>query len=282
MGSKAFVVARAEIGEEHEGVEPTSTKILITRLKKNSMNDLKSIYTSGESSMTIDEIVSGYIKAAVCRKAGEPLIIEEIEVAPPSSWEVRIKIICTSLCQSDISLWKLSAGPLSAFPRILGHEAAGVVESVGENVEEVKEGDIVIPVFKRNCGECKDCKYQKGNACSKFSVEYPCGMPRDGSSRFKDKNGETLHHTLRVSSFSEYTVVDVTHIVKMSPNFPIDKASLLSCGVSTGLGAAWKVAEIEGGSTVAIFGLGAVAEGARLRGASKIIGVDLNPQKFEF
>ncbi|KAF3658637.1 Alcohol dehydrogenase-like 7 [Capsicum annuum] len=221
-------------------------------------------------------------KAAVCRKAGEPLIIEEIEVAPPSSWEVRIKIICTSLCQSDISLWKLSAGPLSAFPRILGHEAAGVVESVGENVEEVKEGDIVIPVFKRNCGECKDCKYQKGNACSKFSVEYPCGMPRDGSSRFKDKNGETLHHTLRVSSFSEYTVVDVTHIVKMSPNFPIDKASLLSCGVSTGLGAAWKVAEIEGGSTVAIFGLGAVAEGARLRGASKIIGVDLNPQKFEF
>ncbi|KAM3342461.1 alcohol dehydrogenase-like 1 [Capsicum galapagoense] len=174
-------------------------------------------------------------KAAVCRKAGEPLIIEEIEVAPPSSWEIRIKIICTSLCQSDISLWKLSAGPLSAFPRILGHEAAGVVESVGENVEEVKEGDIVIPVFKRNCGECKDCKYQKGNACSKFSVEYPCGMPRDGSSRFKDKNGETLHHTLRVSSFSEYTVVDVTHIVKMSPNFPIDKASLLSCGVSTGL-----------------------------------------------
>ncbi|PHU20361.1 Alcohol dehydrogenase-like 1 [Capsicum chinense] len=132
MGSKAFVVARAEIGEEHEGVEPTSTKILITRLKKNSMNDLKAIYTSEVSSMTIDEIVdvvfgkkSGYIKAAVCRKAGEPLIIEEIEVAPPSSWEVRIKIICTSLCQSDISLWKLSGGPLSAFPRILGHEAAG-------------------------------------------------------------------------------------------------------------------------------------------------------------
>ncbi|KAL3371578.1 hypothetical protein AABB24_008225 [Solanum stoloniferum] len=110
-------------------------------------------------------------------------------------------------------------------------------------------------------------------------------MPRDGSSRFKDKNGENLHHTLRVSSFSEYTVVDVTHVVKMSPDLPIDKASLLSCGVSTGLGAAWKVAEVKEGSTVAIFGLGAVglavAEGARLRGASKIIGVDLNPEKFE-
>ncbi|XP_059279723.1 alcohol dehydrogenase-like 1 isoform X2 [Lycium ferocissimum] len=160
-----------------------------------------------------------------------------------------------------------------------------VVESVGENVEEVKEGDIVIPVFKRNCGECRYCKCPKGNACSKFSVDYPCGMPRDGSSRFKDKNGEKLHHTLRVSSFSEYTVVDVTHVVRMSPDFPIDKASLLSCGVSTGLGAAWKAAEVEEGSTVAIFGLGAVglavAEGARLRGASKIIGVDLNPEKFE-
>lgn len=109
-----------------------------------------------------------------------------------------------------------------------------VVESVGENVEEVKTGDIVVPVFKRNCGECRDCKSQKGNGCSKFSVEYRCGMPKDGSSRFKDKNGENLYHTLWVSSFTEYTVVDVTHVVKMTPDFPIDKASLLSCGVSTG------------------------------------------------
>ncbi|KAM3305331.1 hypothetical protein P3S67_012197 [Capsicum chacoense] len=134
----------------------------------------------------------------------------------------------------------------------------GVVESVGENVEEVKEGDIVIPVFQTNCGECRDCKCPKGNICSKFPEVFFCGMPRDGSSRFKEKNGEKLHHTLSVSSFSEYTVVDVTHVVKMSPDFPIDKASLLSCGVSTGLGAAWNVAEVEEGSTVAIFGLGAV------------------------
>ncbi|KAM3342464.1 hypothetical protein P3S68_027430 [Capsicum galapagoense] len=104
-------------------------------------------------------------------------------------------------------------GPASAFPRILGHEAAGVVESVEENVEEVKEGDIVIPVFQRNCGECRDCKCPKGNICSKFPEDFYCGMPSDGSSRFKDKNGEKLHHTLPVSSFSEYTVVDVTHVV---------------------------------------------------------------------
>ncbi|KAF3658635.1 Alcohol dehydrogenase-like 7 [Capsicum annuum] len=132
-------------------------------------------------------------------------------------------------------------GPASAFPRILGHEAAGVVESVEENVEEVKEGDIVIPVFQRNCGECRDCKYPKGNICSKFPEDFYCGMPSDGSSRFKDKNGEKLHHTL-----------------PMSPDFPVDEAYLLSRGVSTGLGAAWKVAEVEEGSTVAIFGLGAV------------------------
>lgn len=109
------------------------------------------------------------------------------------------------------------------------------MESVGENVEEVKEGDIVIPVFQRNCGECRDCKCPKGNICSKFPEDFLRGMPRDGSSRFKDKNGEKLYHTLWVSSFTEYTVVDVTHVVKMNPHFPIDKASLLSCGVSTGL-----------------------------------------------
>nr|GMD54139.1 alcohol dehydrogenase-like 1 [Ipomoea batatas] len=160
-----------------------------------------------------------------------------------------------------------------------------MVESVGENVDEVATGDMVIPVFRRNCGECRDCRFGKGNVCTKFAVRYPGGMPRDGTSRFKDKDGQSIHHLLSVSSFSQYTVVDITHVVKMNPDFPIDMACLLSCGVTTGIGAAWKVAKIEEGSTVAIFGLGvvglAVAEGARLRGASKIIGVDLNPEKFE-
>ncbi|XP_019190376.1 PREDICTED: alcohol dehydrogenase-like 1 isoform X1 [Ipomoea nil] len=224
-------------------------------------------------------------KAAVCRGAGEALVIEEIEVAPPKPGEVRIKILCSSLCHSDLTYWKFKSGPLSFFPRILGHEAAGVVESVGENVDEVRFGDLVIPVFRRNCGECRDCKSPKGNTCTKFAVRYQSGMPRDGTSRFKDKDGQSIHHLLNVSSFSEYTVVDITHVVKMNPDFPIDMACLLSCGVTTGIGASWKVAKIEEGSTVAIFGLGAVglavAEGARLRGASKIIGVDLIPEKFE-
>ncbi|PPR91829.1 hypothetical protein GOBAR_AA28859 [Gossypium barbadense] len=194
-------------------------------------------------------------KAAVCRNPGEPLMIEEIE------------------------------GPFAFFPMIFGHEAVGVVESVEEHVEEFQEGDMVVPVFRPNCRECRDCKSQKGNGCSIFGGELVPAMPRDKTSRFKGMNGETLYHFLSVSSFSEYTVVDVVNVVKISPEFPVDKACLLSCGISTGIGAAWKVADIEEGSTVAIFGLGtvglAVAEGARLRGASKIIGVDLNQEKIE-
>ncbi|KDP41414.1 hypothetical protein JCGZ_15821 [Jatropha curcas] len=225
-------------------------------------------------------------KAAICRSPGQPLLIEEIEVNPPKAWEVRIRIICTSLCHSDVTFWNMNPGPVSNFPRIFGHEAAGVVESVGEYVEEVKEGEFVLPVFAPSCGECRDCKSSKSNNCSKFKVgagEF--GMPRDGTSRFRDMKGETLHHFLGVSSFTEYTVVDVANVVKLSLQIPLDKACLLSCGISTGVGAAWKAADVEEGSTVAIFGLGtvglAVAEGARLRGASKIIGVDLNPEKFE-
>lgn len=224
-------------------------------------------------------------KAAIARKAGEALIIEEIDVDPPKSWEVRVKVLCTSLCHTDVTFWKLNVGPASKFPRILGHEAVGVVESVGQHVKEVKEGDIVLPVFSRNCEECRDCKSSKGNSCTIFPTEFYFGMPRDGTSRFKDSNGEPLSHFLAVSSFTEYTVVDITHVVKISSEIPLNKAFLLGCGVTTGIGAAWKVAQVEEGSTVAIFGLGAVglavAEGARLGGASRIIGVDVNPNKYE-
>jgi S-(hydroxymethyl)glutathione dehydrogenase/alcohol dehydrogenase len=223
-------------------------------------------------------------KAAVCRSPGAALIIEEIEVDPPKAYEVRLKILCSSLCHSDITFWKLSAGPMGVFPRIFGHEAVGVVESVGDKVQEMKQGDIVLPVFLPNCGECRECKSPKANTCSKFDFRTP-DMPRDGTSRFRDMNGEIVHHFFCVSSFAEYTVVDEAHLVKIGTEMPVDKACLLSCGVSTGLGAVWKVANVEEGSTVAIFGLGAVglavAEGARLRGASRIIGVDLNPAKFE-
>ncbi|THF97782.1 hypothetical protein TEA_009511 [Camellia sinensis var. sinensis] len=160
-----------------------------------------------------------------------------------------------------------------------------VVESIGENVDEVMEGDIVIPSFLADCGDCIDCKSKKSNLCSKFPFEVSPWMHRDKTSRFMDLKGETLYHFLYVSSFSEYTVVDVAHVTKIDPAIPPNRACLLSCGVSTGVGAAWRTADVEAGSTVAIFGLGAiglaVAEGARMCGATRIIGVDVNPDKFE-
>ncbi|CAH1439195.1 unnamed protein product [Lactuca virosa] len=223
-------------------------------------------------------------RAAIARKPREPLVIEEVIVAPPKHREVRIKIICTTLCYSDVTFWKLEHPP-AIFPRILGHEAMGIVESVGEGVHEVVEGDTVIPIFLADCGECTDCLSQKSNLCSKFPFKVSPWMDREETSRFTDMNGKTLYHFLSVSSFSEYTVVDIAHITKIDPATPPNRACLLSCGVSTGVGAAWKTAKVEAGSTVAIFGLGAiglaVAEGARLCGAKRIIGVDVNQDKFE-
>ncbi|PKI55162.1 alcohol dehydrogenase-like 7 [Punica granatum] len=223
-------------------------------------------------------------RAAVGREPGAPLVIEEVVVAPPMPYEVRIRIICASLCHSDITFWKMKDPP-GYFPRIFGHEAVGVVESVGENVDEVSAGDVVIPTFMSDCGDCADCKSSKSNLCSKLPFKLSPWMPRYETSRFTDIKGEPLFHFLFVSSFTEYTVVDIAHVVKIDPTAPPNKACLLGCGVSTGVGAAWRTANVEAESTVAIFGLGsiglAVAEGARLCGATRIIGVDVNPRKFE-
>ncbi|KAG1334589.1 putative Alcohol dehydrogenase-like 7 [Cocos nucifera] len=196
-------------------------------------------------------------KAAVSRAAGEPLQIEEVEVAPPKAHEARIKIVCTSLCHSDLTFWRMKDFP-GVYPRILGHEAVGVVESVGEGVEEVVVGDTVVPAFLAHCKDCVDCRSERSNLCSNLPFNLTPGMPRDRTTRFTDSKGNPVHNFLFVSSFSQYTVVDVGHLTKVDPGIPYDKACLLSCGVSTGVGAAWKVAEVEAGSSVAIFGLGAV------------------------
>ncbi|WVZ66727.1 hypothetical protein U9M48_015911 [Paspalum notatum var. saurae] len=222
--------------------------------------------------------------AAVSKAPGQPLEMEEVEVAPPREHEVRVKIICTSLCHTDVTFWRMKDFP-SMYPSILGHEAVGVVESVGHHVQEVAVGDTVVPVFLAQCGGCDDCLSARSNICSAVAYR-PGGMPRDGTTRFSlAATGEPVHSFLSVSSFAEYTVVDVAHVVKLGPLLPPEKACLLSCGVTTGVGAAWKVAAVEPGSTVAVFGLGtvglAVAQGAKMRGAKRIIGVDLNQEKFD-
>ncbi|WVZ55783.1 hypothetical protein U9M48_006402 [Paspalum notatum var. saurae] len=199
-----------------------------------------------------------HCKAAVCRAAGEPLTIEEIVVDPPKVYEIRIKIICTSLCHTDITFWKAKVLPV--FPRILGHEAYGVVESVGKLVEGFAAGDSVVPTFLGQCDSCGSCtsSEQQNNMCASVPFIIGPGMRRDGTTRFWDAQGKPLHDLLAVSSFSEYTVVDMNQVVKIDPAVPPRLACLLSCGGSTGVGAAWRSAKVEPGSSVAIFGLGSV------------------------
>ncbi|XP_015966096.1 alcohol dehydrogenase-like 6 isoform X1 [Arachis duranensis] len=219
-------------------------------------------------------------KAAVAWGAGEPLVMEEVQVSPPNSMEIRIKVVCTSLCRSDLAAWESHA----IFPRIFGHEASGIVESVGEGVTEFKEGDHVLTVFIGECKACRPCTSGKSNICQVLGLERKGLMHSDQKTRFSVK-GKPVYHYCAVSSFSEYTVVHSGCAVKVSPHVPLEKVCLLSCGVAAGLGAAWNVANVTKGSTVVIFGLGtvglSVAQGAKLRGASRIIGVDNNPQKCE-
>lgn len=173
---------------------------------------------------------------------------------------------------------------MQTFPRILGHEGAGIVESVGEGVTDIKVGDHVIPLFTGECGDCVCCKSKKTNLCDKFKIDLTRKVMRnDGKTRFSIK-GLPIYHFMSTSTFSEYTVVDYACVAKINPEAPLDKACLLGCGIATGIGAVFNTADIPSGSTVAIFGLGtvglAVAEGARMRGASMIIGIDTNSSKF--
>ncbi|XP_061366096.1 alcohol dehydrogenase-like 3 [Gastrolobium bilobum] len=226
-------------------------------------------------------------KAAVAYGPGEPLVVEQVLVHPPQKMEVRIKILYTSICHTDLSAWRGENESQRAFPRIFGHEASGVVESVGEGVSDMEEGDMVVLIFNGECGECSYCKCELTNMCERFGVNpMKKVMAGDGTCRFSTINGKPIFHFLNTSTFTEYTVVDSACVVKLHRDLTLNlkNLTLLSCGVSTGVGAAWNTANVHSGSSVAVFGLGAVglavAEGARARGASKIIGVDINKDKF--
>lgn len=169
------------------------------------------------------------------------------------------------------------------FPRVMGHEGVGRVESVGEGVTEFKEGDIVIPTYIGECKECMNCQTGKTNMCHKYPFQYN-GLMSDGTSRMSIR-GQKLYHLFSCSTWSEFMVVNANYVVKVHPSLPLQSASLISCSFTTGFGAAWKEADVQKGSTVAIFGLGGVGlgvvSGASVLGATKIIGVDLNEKKKE-
>ncbi|VEN44651.1 unnamed protein product [Callosobruchus maculatus] len=222
-------------------------------------------------------------KAAVAWGPKKELKMETIEVAPPKAHEVRIKILFTAVCHTDA--YTLSGqDPEGLFPVVLGHEGSGIVESVGEGVTNIKPGDHVIPLYIPQCGECKFCKSPKTNLCQKIRVTQGKGVMPDGTSRFTCK-GKTLYHFMGCSTFSEYTVAADISVAVIHPRAPLEKVCLLGCGVPTGYGAALNTAKVEKGSTCAVWGLGAVGLavglGCQVAGATRIIGIDLNPGKFE-
>lgn len=208
-------------------------------------------------------------------------------MAAPKKGEVRLKIFANALCHTDI--YTLSGQDAEGkFPCILGHEAGGVVESVGEGVTAVKVGDKVIPCYTPECREaaCVFCQSPKTNLCPKIRGTQGQGVMPDGTTRFTTLDGKEIFHFMGCSTFSEYTVVSEISCAKIPEDAPLNTVCLFGCGVSTGLGAAWKTCNVEAESTVAVFGLGAVGlaiiQGAKARNAKRIFAIDVNSGKFEF
>ncbi|KAJ9600144.1 hypothetical protein L9F63_009554 [Diploptera punctata] len=222
-------------------------------------------------------------RAAVAWEEKKPLSLETIEVAPPKAGEVRIKILSTGVCHTDAYTLD-GLDPEGIFPCVLGHEGGGIVESVGEGVTSVKPGDHVVPLYIPQCNECKFCKSPKTNLCGKIRTTQGKGVMPDGTTRFTC-NGKPLYHFMGCSTFSEYTVVAEISVAKINDKAALDRVCLLGCGVPTGYGAALNTAKVEPGSNCAIWGLGAVglavAMGCRAAGAGRVVGIDINKDKFE-
>jgi len=223
-------------------------------------------------------------KAAVAWEAKKPLDVTDIQVAPPKAGEVRVKVISNALCHTDI--YTLDGhDPEGLFPCVLGHEAAAVVESVGDGVTSVQVGDVVIPCYTPECKEvdCIFCQSHKTNLCPKIRSTQGQGLMPDGTSRLS-KDGKQIFHFMGCSTFAEYAVIAEISAAKINPGADLNKMCLLGCGVSTGWGAVFNNTKMEPGSSVVVFGLGAlglaVIQAAKLAGARYIVGVDINDGKF--
>ncbi len=221
------------------------------------------------------------IKAAIAWEAGKPLSIETIQLEGPKAGEVLVEIKATGVCHTDA--YTLSgADPEGLFPSILGHEGAGIVVEVGEGVTSLKPGDHVIPLYVPECRQCDYCLSFKTNLCQAIRLTQGRGMMPDGTSRFSYQ-GKKLHHYMGTSTFASHTVVPEIALAKIREDAPFEKVCYIGCGVTTGIGAVINTAKVEAGATVVVFGLGGIGlnviQGAKMVGASMIIGVDLNPAK---
>jgi S-(hydroxymethyl)glutathione dehydrogenase/alcohol dehydrogenase len=220
-------------------------------------------------------------KAAVAWKAAEPLTIETVDLDGPTWGEVLVEIKATGICHTDY--YTLSgADPEGLFPAILGHEGAGIVVEVGPGVKSLKAGDHVIPLYTPECRQCKFCLSRKTNLCQAIRGTQGKGLMPDSTSRFS-RAGQPILHYMGTSTFSNYTVVPEIALAKIREDAPFDKVCYIGCGVTTGLGAVLFTAGVETGANVAVFGLGGIGlnviQGARMVGADKIIGIDINPKR---
>ena len=221
------------------------------------------------------------VRAAVAFEAGKPLTIETVQLEGPKEGEVMVEIKATGICHTD--QFTLSGGdPEGLFPTILGHEGAGVVVETGPGVTSVKTGDHVIPLYTPECRTCEYCLNPKTNLCQAIRGTQGRGVMPDGASRFS-LNGRTVLHYMGCSTFANFTVLPEIAVAKVREDAPFDKICYIGCGVTTGLGAVMNTAKVEPGASVVVFGLGGIGlnviQGARLVGADRIVGVDVNPDK---
>jgi S-(hydroxymethyl)glutathione dehydrogenase/alcohol dehydrogenase len=222
-------------------------------------------------------------RAAVLERFGEPLEIQELELAETKAGEVLVRLVASGVCHTDLYTAS-GADPSGYVPTVLGHEGAGVVEAVGDGVDSVVPGDHVVTLFSPQCRECAHCRDPRTNLCLAIREQQNRGYLPDGTTRLA-RDGEPIRHFMGTSTFAEYTVMPEIALANVSKEAPLDRACLFACGLSTGLGAAINTANVEAGSTCVVFGagmvdLGAVA-GCRLQGVERIVCVDLSQDRLE-
>lgn len=217
------------------------------------------------------------MKAAVLREYKKPILIEEVELAAPKEQEVLVKTAYTGFCHSDLSF--IEGDVPFPLPMVIGHEAAGIVEAVGPGVTTLKKGDHVVASWMVACGHCPECTSGKGHICRTSHGIHTQGTLLDGTSRLTDSKGDQILHSNFVAGFAEYMVLVEAGAIKIRDDLPLDQACSLACCMPTGFGAAYNVAQVKPGQSVAVWGLGGVGlnavQGAKLRGAYPIFGVDV-------
>ena len=220
-------------------------------------------------------------RAAIAFEAKKPLEIVELDLEGPKAGEVLIEIMATGICHTDAyTLDGLDSE--GKFPAVLGHEGAGIVRDVGAGVTSVAPDDHVIPLYTPECRQCKSCLSGKTNLCTAIRATQGQGVMPDGTSRMSYK-GQPVYHYMGCSTFSNFIVVPEIAVAKIRTDAPFDKSCYVGCGVTTGVGAVTKTAKVEPGSNIIVFGLGGIGlnvlQGAKMVGADKIIGVDINPER---